>query len=42
MAKYLGLPDDVRTEYESKQEAEHKALRTIEEQLHQMPYLTGG
>ena len=41
MAKYLGLPDDGRAEYESKQEGEHKALRIMEEQIQQMPYLTG-
>lgn len=42
IAKYLGLPDDRRAEYESKQEGGHKALRIMEEQLQQMPYLTGG
>lgn len=41
-AKYLGLPDDRRAEYESKQEGGHKALRIMEEQLQQTPYLTGG
>ena len=41
MAKYLGLPYDRRAEYESKQEGEHKALRIMEEQIQQMPYLTG-
>ena len=42
IAKYLGLPDDRRAEYESKQEGGHKALRIMEEQLQQTPYLTGG
>ena len=42
IAKYLGLPDDRRAEYEAKQEGGHKALRIMEEQLQQTPYLTGG
>ena len=42
IAKYLGLPDDRRAEYESKQEGGHKALRIMEEQLQQTPYLAGG
>jgi glutathione S-transferase len=42
IAKYLGLPDDRRAEYASKQEGGHKALRIMEEQLQQPPYLTGG
>ena len=42
IAKYLGPPDDRRAEYESKQEGGHKALRIMEEQLQQTPYLTGG
>ena len=42
IAKYLGLPDDRRAEYESKQGGGHKALRIMEEQLQQTPYLTGG
>ena len=42
IAKYLGLPDDRRAEYESKQEGGHKALRIMKEQLQQTPYLTGG
>ena len=42
IAKYLGLPDDRRAEYESKQEGGHKAQRIMEEQLQQTPYLTGG
>ena len=42
IAKYLGLPDDRRAEYESKQEGGHKGLRIMEEQLQQTPYLTGG
>ncbi|MBL6814423.1 MAG: glutathione S-transferase family protein [Pseudomonadales bacterium] len=42
IAKYLGLPDDRKAEYESKQEGGHKALRIMEDQLKQTPYLTGG
>lgn len=41
IAKYLGLPDDRRADYESKQEGGHKALSIMERQLQQTPYLTG-
>ncbi|WP_062810637.1 glutathione S-transferase family protein [Alcanivorax sp. NBRC 102028] len=41
IAKYLGLPDDRRADYESKQEGGHKALQVMEQQLQQTPYLTG-
>lgn len=41
IAKYLGLPDDRRAEFESKQEGGHKALYVMEQQLQQTPYLTG-
>ena len=41
IAKFLGLPAERRAEYESKQEGGHKALRVLEQQLQQTPYLTG-
>ena len=41
IAKFLGLPEERRAEYESKQEGGHKALRVMEQQLQQTPYLTG-
>lgn len=41
IAKYLGLPDDRRADYESKQEGGHKALQIMEEQLQKTPYLVG-
>ncbi len=41
IAKYLGLPEHRRTDYESKQEAGHKALKVMNQQLKRTPYLTG-
>ncbi|MFV7782658.1 glutathione S-transferase family protein [Shewanella marisflavi] len=41
IAKYLGLPDDRRADYESKQQGGHKALAVMEGQLQETPYLTG-
>lgn len=41
IAKYLGLPDDRRAEYEAKQEGGHKALSVMEYQLTKTPYLVG-
>ena len=41
IAKYLGLPEERRAEYESKQEGGHKALQVMEQQLQRTPYLTG-
>ncbi len=41
IAKYLGLPDDRKADYESKQVGGHKALRVMENQLSQTPYLVG-
>ena len=41
IAKYLGLPNDRKADYESKQEGGHKALQVMEQQLQQTPYLTG-
>jgi glutathione S-transferase len=41
IAKYLGLPEDRRTDYESKQNGGHKALAVMEAQLIKTPYLVG-
>lgn len=41
ISKYLGLPDDKKEEYKSKQVGGHKALKVMEEQLRQTDYLTG-
>lgn len=41
IAKYLGLPDERKKEYESKQVGGHKALKVMEEQLQKTPYLVG-
>lgn len=41
IAKYLGLPDDRRADYEAKQAGGHKALGVMENQLQQTPFLTG-
>ena len=41
ITKFLSLPEERRAEYESKQEGGHKALRVMEQQLQQTPYLTG-
>ena len=41
IAKYLGLPDDRRADYESKQQGGHKALQVMEAQLQKTPYLVG-
>lgn len=41
IAKYLGLPEDRRADYESKQAGGHKALSVMESQLQQTPYLVG-
>ncbi len=41
IAKYLGLPEDKKQEYQSKQEGGHKALHVMEEQLAKTKYLTG-
>ena len=42
IAKYLGLPEDRRGDYESKQVGGHKALVVMEQQLSQSTYLVGG
>jgi glutathione S-transferase len=39
--KYLGLPAGRAEEYASKQAGGHKALRVMEQQLGQTPYITG-
>ena len=41
IAKYLGLPDDRKAEYLTKQAGGHKALKVMEEQLLKTPYLVG-
>jgi glutathione S-transferase len=41
IAKYLGLPEDRRVEYESKQTGGRKALSVMEQHLSKSPYLTG-
>lgn len=39
--KYLGLPDERKDEYAAKQRGGHKALRVMERQLTETPYLCG-
>jgi glutathione S-transferase len=39
--RYLGLPDERRTEYDAKQPGGHKALSIMEQQLQQTSFLTG-
>ncbi len=41
IAKYLGLPDDRLSDYESKQPGGHKALQVMENQLNQSDFLIG-
>ena len=41
IAKFLGLLEERRADYESKEEGGHNALRVMEQQLQQTPYLTG-
>ena len=41
ISKYLGLPDDRKEEYASKQEGGHKALKVMEDQLSKTDYLVG-
>jgi len=41
ISKYLGLPEDRREEYKSKQEGGHKALKVMEDQLSTTAYLAG-
>ena len=41
IAKYLGLPESRRIDYESKQVGGNKALAVMEAQLIETPYLTG-
>lgn len=39
--KYLGLPDDRKADYQAKQAGGYKALKIMEQQLSQTPYLVG-
>lgn len=39
IARYLGLPEDRKAEYEAKQKGGHKALAVMESQLAKTPYL---
>jgi glutathione S-transferase len=41
IAKYLGLPEDRRVDYEAKQVGGHKALAVMESRLATHPYLVG-
>jgi len=41
IAKYQGLPDDRRDEYQAKQAGGHKALAVMESRLSAHPYLVG-
>ena len=41
IAKYLGLPDTHKAEYEAKHQGGYKALSVMEEQLSKTPYLVG-
>ncbi len=41
IARYLGLPEDRRAEYESKQAGGHKALAVMEKQLGESHFLVG-
>jgi glutathione S-transferase len=41
IAKYLGLPESRRAEYESKQAGGHKALAVMESHLARSPYFVG-
>tara|TARA_R110002050_G_scaffold154760_4_gene282681 strand:- start:2316 stop:2912 length:597 start_codon:yes stop_codon:yes gene_type:complete len=41
IAKYLGLPQERRADYESKQQGGYKALTVMENQLRKTPYLVG-
>jgi len=41
IAKYLGMPDDRRDEYQAKQAGGHKSLAVMESRLSAHPYLVG-
>lgn len=41
ISHYLGIPEERRAEYESKQEGGHKALRVLETQLTKSKFLVG-
>ena len=40
-AKYLGMPNDRKADFESKQQGGHKALAVMEQQLKATPFLVG-
>ena len=42
IAKYLGLPESKKAEYQSKQEGGYKALSIMDKQLQQSDFLIGG
>jgi glutathione S-transferase len=41
IAKYLGMPNDRKADFESKQQGGHKALAVMEQQLKATPFLVG-
>lgn len=41
IAKYLGLPEEKKEEYKSKQVGGHNALKVMEQQLQKTPYIAG-
>lgn len=41
IARYLGLPEERRAEYDAKQAGGNKALKVMEQQLSQTPFLVG-
>jgi len=41
ISKYLGLPEEKKEEYKSKQIGGHNALKIMEEQLQKTPYIAG-
>lgn len=41
IARYLGLPEDRKQEYQARQAGGHKALRVMETQLAQTPWIAG-
>lgn len=41
IAKYLGMPENKKAEFDSKKEGGYKALRVMEQQLEKSPFLVG-
>lgn len=41
IAKYLGLPEEKKEEYKSKQVGGHNALKVMDQQLQKTPYIAG-